>query len=684
MPSSVITPEVQILEAKLCDAPAMSSLGTRVFTESFGPSLPPDDLAAFLAVEYSAGAFEAEMRRSHVSTWIARGGGADADADGRAAPLFGYVYLVRGITNGSLGRANNKTANNSDPAPAAESELVAQLHRLYVDTAVHGRGIGTQLAAVAEARARSEGFKKLWLTVWEKNARAQRLYERLGFAKVGMADFDIGTCVLRDWIMAKDLTGDTRSILLHYGLPERIADVPETWAVWHVGNARTASLGILMFGLGKVVNCNSPSGNHSIYLELIVVHAAPQSATVSTIMSPAIEPYTIAVPDSAIERLKAKLALTTFPGETELSNDWKYGAPLDDVKRLVKHWSEEYDWRRVEAELNQLPQFTTAISVDGHEDALRIHFVHQKSDKPNSIPLLFCHGWPGSFVEAKKILPLLTSGGKEGEPTFHVVVPSLPNYGFSQRTSKPGFAPAQYAEVCHKLMLRLGYDKYVTQGGDWGSLITRTMASLYPAHVQATHVNLVIPPPPSFLSAPFLWLRHALGWYTEEEQAGFARTQWFRAEGSGYFQLQSTKPHTPGVALADSPAALLAWVYEKLHDWTDGYPWTDDEVLTWVSVYAFSDAGPDASLRIYYEALHDAGSQALLSGGGGRVPLGLSHFPRDIAVLPSAWGRMLGLVKFERRHTEGGHFAAYEKPELLVGDLREMFGKGGIAVSLDK
>lgn len=201
----------------------MSSLGTRVFAESFGQHslIPPDDLVAFLAVAYSAEAFEAELRKPHITTWIARGdsssggGGGDADADEnadrRTAPLLGYVHLVRGVTGASLdgGAAEiHTTASDSvsDTAPAAEPERVAQLHRLYVDTAVQGRGIGTKLAAVAEDRARSEGFEKLWLTVWEENARAQRLYERLGFVKVGMADFVVGKCVLRDWAMVKDLS----------------------------------------------------------------------------------------------------------------------------------------------------------------------------------------------------------------------------------------------------------------------------------------------------------------------------------------------------------------------------------------------------------------------------------------------------------------------------------------------
>ncbi|KAI1781528.1 alpha/beta-hydrolase [Hypoxylon cercidicola] len=404
--------------------------------------------------------------------------------------------------------------------------------------------------------------------------------------------------------------------------------------------------------------------------------------------APAIQPYKIAVPDATLERLQTKLSLTTFPQETDFSDDWEYGAPLTDIKRLVGAWRETYDWRRAEAELNaKLPQFTTKVSVDGHGD-LKIHFVHKRSDSPDAIPLLFCHGWPGSFLEVQKILPLLTAAaGEDGEPSFHVVAPSLPNFGFSQATAKPGFGLPQYAEACHKLMLRLGYARYVTQGGDWGFLITRAMGRLYPAHVLGSHLNMVHTAPPSPLRNPLLALQHALGRYTAAEKAGLERSAWFRARGSGYNQIQGTKPHTPGFALADSPAALLAWVYEKLRDWTDAYPWADDEVLTWVCIYAFADAGADASVRIYYEAMRGVTPEraGFLLPWNGAVPLGLSYFPRDVVVLPSAWGRaFLGPVAHERRHDRGGHFAAYEVPELLVADVKEVFGGNGVGAAIRK
>ncbi|EON98828.1 putative epoxide hydrolase protein [Phaeoacremonium minimum UCRPA7] len=398
-----------------------------------------------------------------------------------------------------------------------------------------------------------------------------------------------------------------------------------------------------------------------------------------------VRPFKITIPDSEIEKLRKKLSLATFPEEVEFSDDWHYGAPLKDIRRLAQYWQDGFDWRSAEAKLNELPQFSTAISVDGHGD-IDVHFVHQKSTRADSIPLLFCHGWPGSFLEVIKLLPLLTSGDDASKPSFHVVAPSLPNFGFSGRAPRRGFAIPQYAEVCHKLMKALGYEHYVTQGGDWGYIITRMMTVLYPEHVLAAHVNYVRKTePPTFTETPATYLKHAVLPYSAEEKAGLERTSWFHNQGFGYNLEQSTRPNTIGFALADSPVALLAWIYEKLHDWTDSYAWTDDEVLTWIGIYAFSTAGPEASVRIYYESTHSqlelhSKARAYVPG----VPLGLSYFPRDLVVPPSTWGRSLGPVVFERRHQDGGHFAAYERPEKLAGDLMDMFGKGGGAEKVAK
>lgn len=230
-------------------------------------------------------------------------------------------------------------------------------------------------------------------------------------------------------------------------------------------------------------------------------------------------------------------------------------------------------------------------------------------------------------------------------------------------------------------MLALGYDKYVTQGGDWGFYITRTLGLLHPEACLASHVNMIRASAPSFASQPLLALRHALTPYSSRDRAGFERSVWFAEEGSGYRLLQSTKPQTLGYALNDSPVALLAWLWEKLHDWTDGYAWTDDEILTWVSIYWFSTAGPAASLRIYYEATHNLSegsvSRERASQWIGKVKLGLCHSPRELTVVPLTWGRTLGPIVFESQKSKGGHFAAHEIPGEIVADLRAMFGRGG-------
>ncbi|TVY60851.1 putative epoxide hydrolase, partial [Lachnellula suecica] len=397
------------------------------------------------------------------------------------------------------------------------------------------------------------------------------------------------------------------------------------------------------------------------------------------------EPYKISVPQDKIDNLKKKLSLAEFPDELEASG-WDLGAPLADVKRLTKAW-EQWDWRQAEEKLNQVPQFHTGIKVDGF-DELDIHFVWQKSPVKNAIPLLFVHGWPGSFLEVLPILPLLSA---PGGPAFHIVAPSLPNYGFSSGVKTRGFAAKQYAETCHKLMLSLGYDEYVTQGGDWGFYITRAIGFFYPEHCKASHINMLRADPPTLTSNPLLYLQHKSTPYTQKEKDGFARTEWFAKEGRGYFIEQSTKPQTLAYGLNDSPVALLAWIYEKLHDWTDGYPWTDDEIFTWVSVYAFSRAGPGAAHRIYYEFLHqdrkNAGgivTREQLQGYIPNVKLGLAYNPKELSVLPKSWCRTMGPVVFEADNESGGHFYATEKPHYLARDLRTMFGKKGGAYGVVK
>ncbi|VDB96279.1 unnamed protein product [Peniophora sp. CBMAI 1063] len=395
--------------------------------------------------------------------------------------------------------------------------------------------------------------------------------------------------------------------------------------------------------------------------------------------SGAERPFVYAVPEEDIELLQKKLALTRFPDELEDAG-WEYGVPLSDIRALVERWRNGFDWRAVERSLNTLPMFIRPITVDGW-GTFDVHYVHQRSDRAGAIPLLFIHGWPGSFIEVQKILPLLVNPEDPKAPAFHVVAISVLGFGPSEGHHKAGpFSLVEYAEASNKLMLALGYTEFVTQGGDLGYGISRTMASKYgPKHVKAWHTNFPsVVYPPTFFQHPILYLQNLFPslFYSESERKGFERRDWFFRTNPGYFTMHQTKPQTLGYSLSDSPVGLLAWVYEKMVTWSDGYDWSDDEVLTWVSIYWFSRQGPTASTRIYvYE-------RSVFQVPPPTVPMGISYFPKEIFPTPRSWARTLGNVVAESEHPDGGHFAAHERPEALVDDVRKMFGRGGPAFAV--
>ncbi|KAI0373866.1 alpha/beta-hydrolase [Pilatotrama ljubarskyi] len=425
------------------------------------------------------------------------------------------------------------------------------------------------------------------------------------------------------------------------------------------------------------------------------------------------QPFSLAVPDADLTLLRNKLDLVRFPDELD-GAAWDYGAPLSDIKRLVARWRDGFDWRKAEAEINKLPMFTRDIEVDGF-GSLNIHYVHQKSQVKNAIPLLFVHGcWPfvsspvllpranpltgpGDFLEVRKILPILTSNDAD-HPSFHVVALSLPGFGFSEAPNKPGFAGPQYAQVFNNLMLSLGYHEYVYQGGDWGHIVRvfRRLSGrlLGPdvsqlgvhavnhyghKHIKAWHSNMPIYGRPTLLLHPLFYFKMLTLPFNKTASAAFQKAMAWRTKGTGYSDEQTTKPQTLGYSLADSPVGLLAWIYEKLVEWTDKYPWTDDEVLEWISVYWFSRAGPAAAGRIYYEMTGGNSHDTFEGTKWTSVPLGVSYFPGELDPLPKGWAHMFGKLVFESEHDKGGHFASFEQPEKFAGDLRKMFGKGGPA-----
>ncbi|KAI0754652.1 alpha/beta-hydrolase [Daedaleopsis nitida] len=409
-------------------------------------------------------------------------------------------------------------------------------------------------------------------------------------------------------------------------------------------------------------------------------------------------PFVLSIPDATLDLLHKKLDLAHFPDELD-GAAWNYGVPLADVKRLVSRWKDGFDWRKHEAEINRLPMFTRDIDIDEF-GTLNIHYVHQRSEVEDAIPLLFVHGCkcyvspslhadeelvvgpgPGHFLEVRKLLPLLTTNSPEN-PSFHVVAISLPGFGFSDAPSKPGFAAPQYAQVMNRLMLSLGYDHYVYQGGDWGHILGIHAAHIYGhQHIKAWHTNAPVVQPRliDLLRHPRIILRMLLLPFDKPAREAITVSKRFFAVGSGYMIEQASKPQTLGYGLADSPVGLLAWIYEKLVSWTDDYPWTDDEVLEWVSVYWFSRAGPAASVRIYYEMSAGNTRSITQSAPWSSIPLGVSYFPKEIARLPASWTGLLGNVAYQREHAKGGHFAATEQPEVLADDLRKMFGRGGPA-----
>jgi pimeloyl-ACP methyl ester carboxylesterase len=372
-----------------------------------------------------------------------------------------------------------------------------------------------------------------------------------------------------------------------------------------------------------------------------------------------VTPFKLDIPEADLTDLRDRLARTRWP-EREPVDDWSQGIPLDYVQALCRYWADSYDWRKTETRLNAFPQFRTQI------DDLGIHFLHVRSPEPDALPIVMTHGWPGSIIEFHKVIGPLTdpvAHGGNAADAMHIVCPSLPGYGFSDKPTRTGWGVEHIADVWAELMARLGYTRYGGQGGDWGASVTTNLALRDPTHVAGIHVNM-----PSFLPD-----RTATD-LTEQELAALASLEHYRKWDSGYSTQQSTRPQTVGYGLVDSPAAQCAWIVEKFWSWTDcdGHPenvLTRDELLDNVMLYWLPATGA-SSARLYWESFR-TGSRDRVT-----VPTGVSIFPKEIFRPSRRWaeGRYAD-IQYWNELDKGGHFAAFEQPELFVNEIRSFFRK---------
>jgi pimeloyl-ACP methyl ester carboxylesterase len=395
---------------------------------------------------------------------------------------------------------------------------------------------------------------------------------------------------------------------------------------------------------------------------------APAGAAPSTDPT-GIRPFRVAIRREQVAELRRRIAATRWPSR-ELVPDRSQGVQLATAQALARFWATGYDWRRFEAKLNALPQFKTEI------DGVDVHFIHVRSRHRNALPLVMTHGWPGSIVELLETVGPLTdptAHGGSAADAFHLVLPSVPGYGFSGKPNELGWDTTRTARAWAELMRRLGYTRYVAQGGDVGAAVTDNLGRLAPAGLLAIHLNLLVPALAGTDNLPK---------ETDEENAALAALQVFSASGKGYLVEQSTRPQTIGYALLDSPVALAAWMLD--HD-TDSYlkisraflggppsgNLTRDHVLDNISVYWLTGTGESAA-RVYWE-------RAQTAGGGHTpapvaVPVTFSAFPGEIFRAPRSWVEAsYPSLRYYHKPVRGGHFAAWEEPQLFTQEIRAAF-----------
>ncbi|MGW5259462.1 epoxide hydrolase family protein [Microbispora sp. NPDC004025] len=374
--------------------------------------------------------------------------------------------------------------------------------------------------------------------------------------------------------------------------------------------------------------------------------------------------FRVEIPQADLDDLKRRLAATRWPDELP-GVGWDRGVPLAYLKELAEYWRTSYDWRAAERRLNQYPQFVTEI------DGTDVHFIHVRSPEPDATPLILTHGWPGSVAEFLDVIgPLTDPAAHGGDPAdaFHVVIPSIPGYGFSGPTGETGWDVTRVARAWAELMKRLGYDRYIAQGGDWGKVISLQLGLVDPEHVAGVHINMLVTFPPGDPSTMDL---------DADELARLEHGGRFQQDGVGWQKIQSTRPQTLAYALTDSPVGQLAWITEKFKEWSGAENSPEeavnrDDLLTNVSIYWFT-ATAGSSAQLYYESSYGDAAFARTWGGPWplTVPVAVAVFPNDATrpirrfaeqTLPT----ITRWTEFDR----GGHFAALEQPGLLVGDVR--------------
>jgi pimeloyl-ACP methyl ester carboxylesterase len=380
-----------------------------------------------------------------------------------------------------------------------------------------------------------------------------------------------------------------------------------------------------------------------------------------------MKPFQVTIPQADLDDLVRRLGDTRWPDELP-DVGWERGVPLGYLKELAEYWRTTFDWRAAEARLNAHPQFITEI------DGANVHFLHVESPEPGALPLLLTHGWPGSVVEFLDLIgPLTDPRAHGGDPAdaFHVVIPSIPGYGFSNPLPSAGWDVPRIANAWAELMTRLGYERFAAQGGDAGSPISLALATIHPARVTGVHVNMLMAFP-SGDPAEFAAL-------SESDQQRLGLLSRFDQDLSGYMKIMATRPQTLSYALTDSPVGQLAWIIEKFQEWTDGGKVPEDAIdrdtlLTIVSIYWLTRTA-GSSAQFYFE-----GAEAVRQVASGvappplQVPLGVAVFPHDLFVPIRAFAeRDIPTISRWTEFDRGGHFAALEQPELLIGDIRAFF-----------